>query len=149
MKVSIEPIGRNYDQLMELVEKYRKEVDCFVLLDGCYSSVAQKPMAHIAWEECITQIGCCSSSIDSGAAIAYSGDLNPMAAANYQQLERARLEQIPLGKLPVNVLPNNREFTVNADVMRKIGYSVESLERICNAKGIRTIRRWVAPPQDS
>lgn len=150
MEVFIEPIGRNYDQLMELVEKYRKKVSCFLLLDGCFSSVAQKPIAYIAWEECITQIGCSSSSMACGAAITYSGDLNPLSSAVYQQLETARKEQMPLGKIPIKMVPNNREFIINVDMMRRIGYSVESLERICKSKGISaTIRLWTSSSQDN
>lgn len=146
IKVFVEPISTNYDKLMQLVESYRKKVNCILILDGCFSSIAHKPIAQIAWEECITHVGCSNYSIDSGAAASFSGDLNPLTAACYHQLEIARTEQLPLSAIPVKMLPDNREFTVNLDVMRQIGWSVESLERICKTKGIRAIRRWVAPP---
>ncbi|MDQ5891042.1 MAG: putative tryptophan/tyrosine transport system substrate-binding protein [Candidatus Dependentiae bacterium] len=140
-------IGYDYGELMGTIKEYGDKVDGILLLDGCYSSIAQDEISYLCWEKLLVLIGSNIASIDAGASGAYSGDINQLAVETYKKLRMFWEKNIPLGIMPIKVLKDNRQFTVNVDALRKIGFPDEALLKLCSSPKVKVVRKWVHPPK--
>ncbi len=147
MTVYTVPIIRCKEAVLTTIKEHLPHIDAFLIMDGCYSAILQREIAYLFWDVCKLAIGCNIASISSGMAISYNGSISPLAVEGFKILRKFREEGIPLGEIPVTIVPDNREFIVNIDMLRRIGFPDEALEKLCSAPNIKVVRTWVHPPK--
>ena len=84
-------------------------------------------------------------AIDAGVACALAGSVRLIAEEAYKMLRMHWEEKMALGVIPVRVLPDNQEFFVNIDMLRRINLDQDAIERICNQPKVRKDRKWTMP----
>ncbi len=146
MSVLAMPIlERNAQMTLSMIHNYLPRVQGIILLEGCFSIALQPQLAYLCWERQIILCGSGPYAIDNGTACSLAGDLQPIAEALYTKLRLLWEYKVPIHSLPVTVLPNNEEFFVNIDTLRRYDIPVVDIARICSHPGVRIVRRWTKP----
>ncbi|MDQ5940577.1 MAG: hypothetical protein QG632_303 [Candidatus Dependentiae bacterium] len=69
-----------------------------------------------------------------------------MAELAYKQLREHIEKEKPMGTIPAIMLPENRDFAVNIDMLRKIDFPTEAIKRVCEHKNTKVLRIWANKP---
>jgi len=130
---------------MKLIADTINEVQGIIILEGCYSNGIQDELAFLCWEKCIVLCGSGPYAIEAGASCALGGSFKPIAEEAYKIVRTHWEKQIPLGMIPVTVVPDNQEFAVNTDMLRRIGILDDVIDRLCSQDGVKRERLWTMP----
>jgi len=131
--------------VMEVISDNISRVQGLIVLEACHSSGLQEEIAFLCWEKCVVFCGSGSYAIDAGAACALGGSLRWIAEEAYKMLRQHWEEHQSLGFVPVRILPDNQEFCVNVDMMRRLDAPIDAIERICNQPKVKKDRKWTMP----
>jgi len=147
MEVLAVPITRDPIALLKLLDEYSFKVQGFLLLDGCYANIVQNNVALLCWQKLLVFFGSNVASIDAGASCSLSGDINQLVTLAHKKVQDFWERNVPLSAMPITALEDNREFYVNIDMLKRIGFPDEALEKLLTNQNIRLCREWTAPPQ--
>ncbi len=145
MNVFTVPIKRDALSIMKVIHDYIPLIQGIIILEGCYSASMQDELGYLCWEKCIILCGTGPYALDCGAACGLAGNLKPIALEAYAMLRQHWEQQIPLGVIPVKVLPDNQEFFVNTDMLQRIDVPREVIEALCSQPKVIRRRIWTVP----
>ncbi len=141
------PIKQNQESLFEAIDAYRSRVQSILCLEGCFSNSFQEEIAYYCWENyllfCVSGI----TAIQNGAACAFAGEIRNCATTAYQMLRSHWENNTPISTIPVVTHPDNQEFFVNTDMLRKIKFPEEKINELEKNPSIKVVRKWINSPE--
>jgi len=145
MEVILLPVTIDYAVTLSKIINYLPTVDGVMLLEGCYTNGIQPEIAYWCWWHEVVLIGSGPHAISNGAACSFGGDLKLIAQAAYEKTRLLWERKTLVKDIPVTILPNNEQFFVNIDMMRRLEMPVEEIVRICSQTKAQVVRRWTKP----
>jgi ABC-type uncharacterized transport system substrate-binding protein len=145
IKVILLPVTADNNATLSKIIHYLPTVDGVMLLEGCYTNGIQPEIAYWCWWHEVVLIGSGPHAISNGAACSFGGDLTLIAQAAYEKTRLLWERKILVKDIPVTVLPNNEQFFVNIDMMRRLDVPVQEIVRICMQTKAQVVRRWTKP----
>ena len=139
------PVDPDSHSNMKLISEQINQVQGIIILEGCYSNGIQDALAFLCWEHCIVLCGSGPYAIDAGASCALGGSFKQIAEEAYKILKNLWEEQVSLGMIPIKVLPDNQEFAVNTDMLKRLDIADEVIEVMCAQPGVKRERIWTMP----
>ncbi len=147
IQVFAAPIERTQESIFEALDAYRSRVQSVLCLEGCFSNAFQEEIAYYCWKNYLLFCGSGVTAISNGAACAFAGEVRHCATTAYQML-RAHWEQnTPISTIPVVIHPDNQEFFVNTDMLRKIKFPEDKITELENNPSIKVVRKWINSPE--
>jgi len=145
MNVFIVPVSLRTEELAGVIKAHADLVKGVIFLEGCVSNAAQEEVAFWCWKYEIIFCGSGLYSIDNGAACGLGASVREMAGAVYKQLRTHWEHKVPTAEIPVIVFPNDDEFWVNVNSLRRLDVPVADIARICAQPGVRVVRKLTKP----
>jgi len=141
-------IQETRESLFEALETYRSRVQSVLFLEGCYSNVLEAPVAYYCWKNSLLFCGSGINALNNGAACAFSGEMRNCAVTAYQMLRAFWEQNIPVSTIPVVIHPDNQEFFVNTDMLRRIQFPEEKIAELEKNSNIKVVHKWVDSPEN-
>lgn len=140
-----EPVREDAAYVMNVIDEKISQVQGIIFLEGCYCNLLQEAVAYLCWERCVVFCGNGPYAINAGAACAFASEMAQSASAVLKLVRTSWERKIPLGMLPVTVLPDNYEFFVNVEMLRSIDIASDVIERICAQPNVTKVKKWTKP----
>ncbi|MEI7580475.1 MAG: ABC transporter substrate binding protein [bacterium] len=148
MQVFAIPIDDNQESLFKVLDDYHSRVQSVLFMEGCSSNIFQAQVAYYCWENELLFCGSGTYAINQGSACAFSGEMRDGTTAAYKSLRAYNEKNIPISAIPIEVLPDNQEFYINIDILRKINFPQEKIEELKKNQFIKVIRKWIDSPEN-
>jgi ABC-type uncharacterized transport system substrate-binding protein len=142
MKVIAVPINESEDAV-KAFHDHEGQFDMALILEGCAAERATVELARWCWKKDVVLCAPGIQALDEGAACAFGGDFTPYAEEAFAMIQRFWMQKIPFGQQPVQMIPDNRRFGVNIDVLRRVGLQEHEIEALCDQPDILIERTWV------
>ncbi len=129
-----------------LKDRLRKH-DVILIMESAIPD-AYAETAYFAFERDAMLCADTLSSMYTGAAFAFGCELHLAAMALRDTLITHWVDGVPLGDIPVKVIPDERVFFANITILRMIGFPEEAIALFEKAEDVIAIKKWVNCPID-
>jgi len=132
-------------ELEEFLKNRLSKHDVVLVLEGGFPGF-YKETACLCFERDAVFCADTLSSMYRGAALAFAGQLDAAAVALHEMLISHWIDGVPLGSIPVKVVPDDRAFVVNIAMLRMANFPEEAIQLLKEEESNMVIKKWVGSP---